>query len=148
MVCDALELAKSLEENDLVFIDPPYSGVHYSRFYHVLETIAQGSCSTVEGVGRYPPPAERPQSDYSLRTKSKAALDTLLKTLSQRRVKVILTFPKEETSNGLSGTIVRELAEEYFFVKEKVVNGRFSTLGKKHVPAYEVILTMKPLPKI
>src|SRR5579884_2070448 len=42
---DANKAAKELEEGDLVFIDPPYSGVHYSRFYHVLETIARGKCS-------------------------------------------------------------------------------------------------------
>ena len=144
LVCDAFELAVLLEEGDLVFIDPPYSGVHYSRFYHVLETIARGSCSVVEGVGRYPPSNERPKSDYSLRTKSKEALKNLLEALSKRRVKVVLTFPKEKTSNGLSGSIVRRLAEKYFLVKQKTVNGRFSTLGKAHVSAYEVILTMKP----
>ncbi len=147
VVCDAADMAKDLKRGDLVFIDPPYSGVHYSRFYHVLETIARGSCSNVEGVGRYPPPSERPQSDYSLKTKSKEALKTLLKTLSENHVKVILTFPKEKTSNGLSGSVVSSLAKKYFTVEQKTVNGRFSTLGKKHVPAYEVILTMKPFAK-
>jgi adenine-specific DNA-methyltransferase len=45
-VLDANEAVKTLQEGDLVFIDPPYSGVHYSRFYHVLETIASRSLKT------------------------------------------------------------------------------------------------------
>ena len=36
-VDDANRVATSLMRGDLAFIDPPYSGVHYSRFYHVLE---------------------------------------------------------------------------------------------------------------
>jgi len=55
LVRDANAAVKELKRDDLVFIDPPYSGVHYSRFYHVLETIARGECGKVDGVGRYPP---------------------------------------------------------------------------------------------
>jgi adenine-specific DNA methylase len=33
---DAIKTIKDLNANDLVFIDPPYSSVQYSRFYHVL----------------------------------------------------------------------------------------------------------------
>ncbi|HTR47499.1 MAG TPA: DNA adenine methylase [Verrucomicrobiae bacterium] len=149
-VSDAQSVAERLTSADLAFIDPPYSGVHYSRFYHVLETIAQGTCGEVSGVGRYPDPSKRPKSDFSLQTKSKAALDKLLATLSERRVRTIVTFPKEETSNGLSGPIVQGVAESYFDVTEKVVNGRFSTLGgnlenrKARIPAYEVILVLSP----
>ena len=40
---DANLLAKSLKRGDLVFIDPPYSGVHYSRFYHVLGIYSLGA---------------------------------------------------------------------------------------------------------
>lgn len=39
---DYLSTIESLQEGDLVFADPPYSDVHYSRFYHVLETL--GGC--------------------------------------------------------------------------------------------------------
>jgi adenine-specific DNA-methyltransferase len=46
-VGDANEAATSVARGDVVFIDPPYSGVHYSRFYHVLETLARGTCSNV-----------------------------------------------------------------------------------------------------
>ena len=147
---DALSLATQLTGEDIAFLDPPYSDVHYSRFYHVLETIALGKCSEVSGEGRYPPYDERPSSEFSIKSKSKLAIDTLLALLAKRGVRTILTFPQEATSNGLSGTLIEEIGSQYFRVKKTIVNGRFSTLGgnlrnrKAMIPAYEIILVMKP----
>jgi adenine-specific DNA methylase len=103
--------------------------VHYSRFYHVLETIARGRCGAVEGVGRYPPPKERPNSAYSRKDKSSDAMHRLLATLAGRGCRVVLTFPKEECSNGLSGDMLEEMAGSHFKVIRKAVKTRFSTLG-------------------
>jgi hypothetical protein len=126
---DANEIAPTLKENDLVFVDPPYSGVHYSRFYHVLETIARGQCGPVEGVGRYPSRDERPSSSYSLKSESSDAMRELLKSLSAVGCKAVLTFPADECSNGLSGEDVEDIAAEYFRIDRKTVKTRFSTLG-------------------
>jgi adenine-specific DNA-methyltransferase len=83
-VANANDAALEVTEGDLVFLDPPYSGVHYSRFYHVLETVAHGHCGEVSGVGRYPATKDRPKSDYSVRTKSANALDHLLGSIADR----------------------------------------------------------------
>jgi len=128
-VHDANSYAKRLRKSDLVFIDPPYSGVHYSRFYHVLETIAQGECGVVSGVGRYPDPTLRPRSRYSLKTESANAINELLQTISSRGAKAILTFPDHECSNGLSGDDVRKIAKQHFSINEQIVSSKFSTLG-------------------
>jgi adenine-specific DNA methylase len=129
VVGDANEVARHLNEGDLVFIDPPYSGVHYSRFYHVLETIAQGECGAVTGVGRYPSTEFRPQSRFSIKTQSAKALDELLCVIASQGAKAILTFPDQDRSNGLSGILVREIAAKYFLVSEQHVKSRLSTLG-------------------
>ncbi|MGJ5178049.1 DNA adenine methylase [Bradyrhizobium oligotrophicum] len=126
---DANLLAKSLREGDLVFIDPPYSGVHYSRFYHVLESVARGSCGDVEGRGRYPSAKRRPRSSYSVQTEAMTALDDLLGTIAARGSKVVLTFPAHPCSNGLSGALVQEIAAKHFRVTYKSVASRFSTMG-------------------
>ena len=128
-VADALSAAAQLTEGDLAFVDPPYSEVQYSRFYHVLETVALGRCSPVTGEGRYPPFAERPHSDFCLVTKSEEALDALLRQLSSTRVTTVLTFPEDDCSNGLSGKTVKAVGSKYFDVHETVVLGTFSTLG-------------------
>jgi adenine-specific DNA methylase len=128
-VADANEAAKKLRKNDLVFIDPPYSGVHYSRFYHVLETIARGKCGEVSGTGRYPHINKRPISDYSISTKAPYALDGLLKTIAAKKARAILTFPDHDCSNGLSGKTVRKIARKHFTIKFSRVKSLFSTMG-------------------
>jgi len=126
---DANLLAKSLKRGDLVFIDPPYSGVHYSRFYHVLESIALGRCTKVFGIGRYPSEMKRPRSRYSVQTEAHLALDELLQTIAERGAKAILTFPDHECSNGLSGSSVQKIAARHFFITKITVASRFSSLG-------------------
>jgi adenine-specific DNA-methyltransferase len=129
VVGNANELAKKLRKTDLAFIDPPYSGVHYSRFYHVLESIARGRCGQVSGVGRYPGSEKRPWSRYSVGSEARIALSELFQTVSSKKVKTIVTFPAHKCSNGLSGRIVRNLARKYFRIEEQHVKSNFSSLG-------------------
>jgi adenine-specific DNA-methyltransferase len=149
-VGDANKICLDINDDDLVFIDPPYSGVHYSRFYHVLETIARGNCSMVEGVGRYPPSDERPVSKYSRKTESLKAMEELISTLSEKGCTVIITFPTGQCSNGLSGEDVESFARTRFIVKRKDVTSRFSTLGGNNFHrsarkvSDEMILLLRP----
>lgn len=128
-VADANDAAKELQPGDLVFIDLPYSGVQYSRFYHVLETIARGTSGDVFGKGRYPAIEFRPQSKFSTKRQSLIALEELLKTVADRDVKAILTFPSHVCSNGLSGRLVKKTAARFFHIKAQTVKSKFSTLG-------------------
>ncbi len=118
-----------IRPSDLVFIDPPYSAVHYSRFYHVLETVARGACGPVEGVGRYPPTPERPHSDYSVKTLAPARMSGLLTTLRERECRIIITFPQGRASNGIDGEELIESARQSFEVEARVLASHFSTLG-------------------
>ena len=128
-VANANEVARLLTENDLVFIDSPYSGVHYSRFYHVLETIAVGHCGEVFGTGRYPDETQRPRSLYSVQSESEMAMDDLLETIASTGARAILTYPDGECSNGLSGADLEEIAHDYFHIDALIIESRFSTLG-------------------
>jgi len=150
-VDDAIDIAATLGPKDLVFVDPPYSGVHYSRFYHVLETVARGGCGQVEGAGRYPPANERPTSSFSRKTESKQALSALLERLASAKSTVIFTFPAGESSNGLSGSTVEKVASHGFRIEKKIIKSRFSTLGGNNLhrnaqkTSEEMILLMRPL---
>lgn len=124
--------------------------MHYSRFYHVLESIARGDVGDVFGAGRYPEKSERPISDFSMLTTSRRAFDDLLAILARKNANVVITFPAGKASNGLSGDDVRALAAEHFRIEEAKVSSRFSTLGGdlKHRAARqeadELILTLSP----
>jgi adenine-specific DNA methylase len=128
---DALELASTLGRRDLAIVDPPYSAVQYSRFYHVLEAVAVGSTPAVAGAGRYPEAAARPRSDFSLRSKSRQAAEALLERLAAAQCTSIFTFPAGSASNGLTGDELSTMARRYFRVASKTVETPFSTLGGK-----------------
>jgi adenine-specific DNA-methyltransferase len=51
---DANQLAREIK-TDVVYIDPPYNSRQYSRFYHVLETLAKWDKPELEGVALKPP---------------------------------------------------------------------------------------------
>lgn len=149
-IANANVVADKLTDEDLVFVDPPYSAVQYSRFYHVLETIARQKCGPVEGVGRYPPYTERPQSLYSVKSASREAITDLLAKLATRGCIVVLTFPREKASTGLSGIWIERHARRLFRVRRRSVSTRFSTLGgnganrEARMDAKELILVLTP----
>lgn len=151
---DANVVADDVKDTDLVFIDPPYSGVQYSRFYHVLESVATGSPGEVSGSGRNPKPEMRPHSSYSIITGATEALSELLGKIGAKGARCIVTFPAHSCSNGLSGEAVRKIAQDHFNVTQKLVQSKFSTLGGVDVKvgngrvarhaAEELILTLTP----
>lgn len=150
IAADALSIAGTLEEGDLAFLDPPYSAVHYSRFYHVLEALARNQVGEVSGEGRYPAPSERPQSDFSIPTRADDAFATLMTAIAMTGASAMVTFPAGRASNRLSGMRVREISGDLFKIEEEKVSSRFSTLGgdRLHRSARqdteELILTLEP----
>jgi adenine-specific DNA-methyltransferase len=111
---DASELLGKLDPGDVAFLDPPYSGVHYSRFYHVLETLADGELTEVGGTGRYPAPRFRPVSEFSQRGNSRRAIEKLIFVAAERKIRLVVTFPFEQQSNGLAASIIESLAKNTF----------------------------------
>lgn len=128
-VGDALEVVSSLGEEDLVFCDPPYSAVQYSRFYHVLEGIARGGWNSVSGAGRSPARAFRESSDFSMKTQASSAMAELLSALRERSCRVLVTFPDADASNGLSSSDIVALAGDSWHIREHYVDSTHSTLG-------------------
>ncbi|MHB0874063.1 MAG: DNA adenine methylase [Acidithiobacillus ferrooxidans] len=135
VVSDFRKTIARLNAGDLVFADPPYSGVHYSRFYHALETVTRGIEFEPEGRGRYPSIEERPSSAFSKKTTAKKAAKQLLDACSEKRATLILTFPTTGASNGLEANYYVEYGRMLFSdVHVEEVESDFSTLGgnKKH----------------
>lgn len=119
-----------LDEGDLVFADPPYSGVHYSRFYHVLETLAKGEEIFVSGRGRYPDISQRPSSLFSQKSQALIAAKSLIEETYKKKSNLVLTFPSEISSNGLSAKDFIDIGKPlYSSIIQHEVDSDFSTLG-------------------
>lgn len=110
---------------DLIYADPPYSRYHYSRYYHVLETIARGDAPRISinpatglasrGIYR----DDRFQSPYSTRTGAAPAFRRLFGCVAERTDNFLLSYspyPEDKRSTPRMMTIdsLTDLASEYF----------------------------------
>lgn len=72
------------------YIDTPYTGEQYSRFYHVLETVCKNDKPELEFKGKYR--KDRYMSGFSLRTDVKLEFKNMLSYLSSNNKKVVLSY--------------------------------------------------------
>lgn len=61
---DAFDRATGAFGVRTVYLDPPYSKLQYSRYYHVLNVLIANDYPLISGVGRYPPRADRFSSRF------------------------------------------------------------------------------------
>lgn len=83
-------------DNCTVYADPPYCFVHYSRFYHALETLVlydYPKIQTKGGIivkGRYR--ENRHQSPFSIKTKVPSAFSQLFKGVKATKSNLVLSY--------------------------------------------------------
>jgi adenine-specific DNA methylase len=76
-----------------VYVDPPYSKLQYSRYYHVLNTIIDYKYPSVSGVGKYPPMKTRFSSRFENRAATALSeFDTLIQAASTHRSTLLVSY--------------------------------------------------------
>lgn len=93
-------LSKIDAEVGVVYADPPYTRDHYSRFYHVLETIAIGDEPGISLVGkrsdRQPSRGlyreDRHQSPFSVVSQAPSAFDALFSSVASQGANLVLSY--------------------------------------------------------
>ena len=122
-----------------IYADPPYTRDHYSRFYHVLETIAIGDEPEITRVkihgvshisnGLYR--NDRHQSPFCIKSQAPVAFKKMFNVTSLARKNLILSYsPYDETKNSHPRVVTMNQlvtwAKEYFPKVELVSAGPFS----------------------
>lgn len=85
-----------LPDDTLVYADPPYSFVHYSRFYHILETLVRYDYPKVKYKGRYR--TDRYQSEYCRKTEVGIAFEQLFRGVREKKVDLVLSYTNSDTN--------------------------------------------------
>lgn len=93
---DYLDCINTLPKNTLVYADPPYCFVHYSRFYHILETFVLYDYPSVQYTGRYR--SDRHQSPFCISTKVESAFCTMFELLATRDCELVLSYSNSSTT--------------------------------------------------
>lgn len=75
---------------DLIYIDPPYTNAHYSRFYHILETLVKYDYPVINYKGRYRD--DRYQSPFCIKSKANYEFDELIKACSGLKKTLLISY--------------------------------------------------------
>ncbi len=134
---DYKELFKLEEFKDVscVYIDTPYTGEQYSRFYHVLETVTKYDNPTLEFKAKYR--TDRFMSNFSLRSTVKEEFKSMLTILSKENKKVVLSY----STKGLVPIDELEFIFSKIFKHVKLIEKEYkhSTQGKGAIDINEVL---------
>lgn len=126
---DALDLVGSglLESVAAVYADPPYTVDHYSRFYHVYETLFLYDYPKSIGAGRYRD--GRFFTPFSRVGEVEAAFRDLTSAIAEQDKPLVLSYPSVGVLNK-AGVDLRDLLGESFNqVREIEIKLKHSTLG-------------------
>lgn len=144
---DYLKCLEHIEPNSLVYADPPYAFVHYSRFYHALETLVKYDYPDVDHKGRYR--VDRHQSPFCKRTEVRPAFEKMFQKIKTKNANLILSY----SNTGMIGLEeIVEIAEQnlgnIYEVTVKEVAYKHSTMGRKddksrNVQEYLIISKVK-----
>lgn len=82
----------TVQPDDLIYLDPPYTKRQYASYYHILETISLGDEPMVEGVAGLRPWRDK-ASDFCYKVRALNALSNLINNLNAKRI--LLSYSAE-----------------------------------------------------
>lgn len=106
-----VECLKIIPERSLVYADPPYCFVHYSRFYHVLETLVKYDYPEVKFKGRYR--TDRYQSNYCIKTEVIKAFCNMFEGIRQSHSDLVLSYTNSSTNTVDFESLLRACCEKF-----------------------------------
>lgn len=134
---DYLDCLDLLEPNTTVYADPPYCFVHYSRFYHAIETLVRYDYPDVRFKGRYR--TDRHQSPFCIRTKVSKAFEKMFLKIKAKRANLVLSY---SNTGMISLDDLEELAQSIFgtgyTVDVRSQDYLHSTMGRRDDKSREV----------
>ncbi len=157
-------LVNSSDRMGAVYADPPYTRDHYSRFYHVLETLAlrdNPNISTNKQFGKVLPSRgvyrlDRHQSPFCIRSLAPSAFSMLFELLAAKRVPLVLSYSpfaaeKNAHPRVMEVEAIGDLARKSFASVEVRVAGPIShsrlnkaELNKEIAKNAELLFLCKP----
>lgn len=87
---DYVDCLRIIEEDSIVYADPPYQSVHYSRFYHAIETLVKYDYPNVSFKGRYRD--DRHQSPFCKKTTVKQAFKSMFEGVYIKKSHLALSY--------------------------------------------------------
>ncbi|MCC4211299.1 DNA adenine methylase [Leeuwenhoekiella parthenopeia] len=87
---DYTDCLRIIDEGSIIYADPPYQSVHYSRFYHALETLVKYDYPSIKFKGRYR--EDRHQSPFCKKTTVNKAFKLLFEGAFSKKANLVLSY--------------------------------------------------------
>lgn len=120
-------IAQSGSTFSVIYADPPYTRDHYSRFYHVLETMClrdNPAISQVMKDGNLVPSRgayreDRHQSEFCIRSTAPSAFEALFRSAREHDLPLVLSYSPHEADDGTHPRVVSisqiiEIANQHY----------------------------------
>lgn len=115
-----------MEKVGLVYADPPYTFVHYSRFYHAVENLCRYDYPIVEYKGRYR--ADRHQSPFCIKTSVPKAFQEIFIKTAKYKIPVLISY---SNTGMIELKDIRQIAKEHGYKLSLLeVEHKHSTMGR------------------
>jgi len=145
---EANELLELFEKMSLspgvIYCDPPYTADHYSRYYHVLETLVLNDTPDLSGAGLYRP--DRHSSQFSIKTKVKQAVSEMISRTAACGADIVVSYPLSGLLETPKQFVTDCLTTHYRTVEPiKEISHSHSTMGaskgKERLPVVELLFS-------
>lgn len=101
----------SFSEITTVYIDPPYTNAHYSRFYHIPETLVLYDYPEIDYFGRYR--TDRYQSGFCIKTEAASEFEDMVSLCKNKNLKIVISY--SDTSQCiLKIDVITEICKKYY----------------------------------
>lgn len=93
------------------YIDPPYTNAHYSRFYHIPETLVKYDYPEIEYFGRYR--TDRYQSGFCIKSQALEEFRTLLRLCKENSLNAVISY-SDTAQCILTIDDIKSICHEYY----------------------------------
>lgn len=146
---DAIEFIEKVDLTGVrtIYLDPPYTIDHYSRFYHVLETLVEYDYPELEEKtfhgckylmnGRYR--NDRVQSNYCIPSKGKTEFELLIKEIAEKNMNIVMSYSDSDDAKDTRKRVVSKdelldlLKQFYPSVEVKNIAHKYRKLSSKEI---------------
>ncbi|MEC2277817.1 DNA adenine methylase [Bacillus velezensis] len=134
---DYIDCLNNIEFKSTVYADPPYCFVHYSRFYHAIETLVRYDYPEVKYKGRYR--TDRHQSPFCIRSQVRSAFERMFAIINERESNLVLSY---SNTGMIKLDEIIELAvstfDDNYTIQARSLDYLHSTMGRKEDKSREV----------
>lgn len=135
---DYTDCLRIVEKDSIIYADPPYQSVHYSRFYHVLETLVKYDYPKLLYKGRYRD--DRHQSPFCKKTTVEEAFIRLFEGVRFKDSHLVLSYSDSGmiSLDNLKLLALKTLGKNYS-CKTLEIDHKHSNMGRSDEKEQDVI---------